>query len=180
MLFIRYNNQRGREDTMFWTHIITHSLIYGFAVNLYLFLMMVTLSPRIWGYQDYPERVKKKVPPQTKKEKTLAALLGIPWFIFVMVFPVVSTFLLKAKLGEEIPFIQAFLNPFFLFLLATFGDLVILDWLIVSKLTPRFVIIPGSEAEDYKDFSHHYKGHAKSAVIMIAASLLIAAAVTFL
>jgi hypothetical protein len=160
-------------------HIISHSLFYGLAVTLYLFLMMITLSPRVWGYQDYPERVKKKVPPQTKKEKTTAALFGIPWFIFVMVFPVVSTFMLKAKLGGDISFLHAFLNPLVLFLLATFGDLVILDWLVVSRITPRFVVIPGSNVEDYKDFSHHYKGHARSAVIMVAVSLVIAAAAVF-
>ena len=49
-----------------------------------------------------------------------------------------------------------------MFTVANMGDLFFLDWLIVSKITPKFVIIPGSEAEDYKDFSHHYKGHAKA------------------
>jgi hypothetical protein len=45
-------------------------------------------------------------------------------------------------LGGEIPFWTAFLNVFALVFLATLGDLVILDWL---KITPEFVMIPGTE-----------------------------------
>jgi hypothetical protein len=69
---------------------------------------------------------------------------------------------------------MAFLNLFVLFLLATIGDLVFLDWLIVSKVTPQFVIIPGTEKEDYKDLSHHFKGHLKASVVLIPVLLVIA------
>ena len=40
-------------------HIIKHGLFYGVIFNGYLFLIMFTLSPRIWGYKDYPEVVKQ-------------------------------------------------------------------------------------------------------------------------
>jgi hypothetical protein len=60
------------------------------------------------------------------------------------------------------------------------GDLVILDWLIVSRITPKFVIIPGSEKEDYKDFSHHYKSHAKAEIVLIPVCLVTGAIVTFI
>ena len=141
---------------------------------------MITMSPRVWGYRDYPEIVKQKVPPQTKKEKALAAIVGLPWFIFVLGFPIVSTYMLKSNLGGEISFFKAFLNIYVLFSFATIGDLVILDWLIISKITPRFVIIPGTEVRDYKDFSHHYKGHAKAAILFIPLSLIIAAIVLYI
>jgi hypothetical protein len=163
---------------MIVTHVITHGLFYGVVVTGYLFLIMITFSPRVWGYHDYPEIVKNKVPAQTKKEKTLAAILGLPWFIFVAGFPVYSTFALKSKLGGEIPFLTASLNVLAMFLMATLGDLVLLDWLLVSRITPRFVIIPGSVDEDYKDFSHHYRGHAKAVIPMILLGLLIAGVVS--
>jgi hypothetical protein len=51
---------------------------------------------------------------------------------------------------------------------------VLLDWLIISKITPGFVVIPGSEVEDYKDFSHHYRGHLRAAVVMVIISVVIA------
>ena len=162
------------------THVITHGLFYGVVVTGYLLLIMITFSPRVWGYSDYPDVVKRKVPAQTKKEKTLAAILGLPWFIFVAGFPVFSTLALRSKLGGEISFITALLNVLVMFLFATLGDLVLLDWLLISRITPRFVIIPGSVKEDYTDFSHHFKGHAKAVIPMILLGLIIAAAVAWL
>ena len=161
------------------SHLITHGLFYAVIMNGYLFLLMITTSPRVWGYTDYPEVVKNKVPPQTKREKLLAMFIGLPWFIFVLGFPIFSTYALKSKLGNEIPFWIAFLNLFVLVLLATMGDLVILDWFVISKITPKFVIIPGSEEADYKDFSHHYKAHAQAAVILILLCLIIAGIVWY-
>jgi hypothetical protein len=149
-------------------------------VTGYLFLMMVTISPRVWGYSDYSQEIKNKVPPQTKDEKRLALLVGLPWFIFTFGFPIYSTTLLKAKLLHVIPIQTAFLNLLVMFLLVSFGDLVILDWLIVSKITPQFVIIPGTEARDYKDFSHHYKAQLKAALVIIPILLLIAGLISCL
>jgi len=146
-------------------------------VNGYLLLMMVSTSPRVWGYVDYPDEIKAKVPPQTAKEKRLALLIGLPWFIFTFGFPVYSTYILKASLGGDLPFWAAFLNVFVLVLLATLGDLVILDWLIISKITPSFVIIPGTEAADYKDFSHHFRGHARAVIPLLLVTVVIAAIV---
>ena len=155
-------------------HIIIHGSIFAVIVNSYIFLVMITISPRVWGYTDYPQVIKDKVPPQTKKEKLTAAIIGLPWITFVLGYPIYSTYLLKVKLGGNISILIAFCNLFILFLMANVGDLVILDWLIISKITPKFVIIPGTKIEDYKDFSHHYKGHAWSIVLLILLSLVIA------
>jgi len=162
------------------THIITHGLFYGIIATGYLFLIMITFSPRIWGYQDYPEVVKNKVPAQTKKEKIIAGIIGLPWFVFVAGFPVYSTLTLKSKLGGEISFLTALLNVLVMFFLATLGDLVLLDWLLISKITPKFAIISGSIKEDYQDFSHHFRGHAKAAILMIILGLIIAGVISWL
>ena len=86
------------------THLIAHGLFFAVIFNGYLFLIMVLTSPRVWGYADYPEVVKQKVPPQTRREKLLATVIGLPWIIFVVGFPIFSTYALKSKLGAEIPF----------------------------------------------------------------------------
>jgi len=160
---------------MIFKHIFFHGLIYGSLTTGYLFVFMILVSPRVWGYTDYPQRVKDKVPPQTKREKTLASLMGVPWFLFLLGFPIWSTLQLKYKLGGEIPFWIAFLNIFVMFFWSTIGDLVLLDWLLISTITPRFVIIPGSQKEDYRDFSHHFRGHFKASIIMIILCLIMAA-----
>lgn len=160
-------------------HLITHGLFFAVIVTSYLFVLMITTSPRVWGYADYSEAIKNKVPPQTKREKLLATIVALPWLMFVLAFPIFSTYVLKSKLGNEVPFWIAFLNLFVLFLLASVGDLVILDWLVISKITPKFVIMPGTVEEDYKDFSHHFKGHAKAAVVQIPICLIIAGIVSY-
>jgi len=161
-------------------HVLTSGLVFATIANAYLFLVMISTSARIWGYTDYPAVIKTKVPPQTRREKRIALLVGLPWFVFVLGFPVVSTYALKSKLGHEIAFGTAFLNLFVMLQLAMLVDLVLLDWLLVSRITPRFVIIPGTEKADYKNFSSHYRGHAKAAVALTIVSLAVAAVVSWL
>ena len=162
------------DPEMLLSFSLIHGLIYGGGITGYILLLMATTSPRIWGYQDYPERVKEKVPPQTKRERTVAGVFGVPFLLFSLVFPVYSVLELKAQMGGGISFMDAFLHLLILMASVTFGDLVLLDWLIISKITPGFVVIPGSAAEDYKDFSHHYRSHLRAAVIMVLVSAVIA------
>jgi len=165
---------------MVLAHILSNSLFYGAAITAYLLVVMVSTNPRVWGYADYPQVVRSKVPPQTSAERRLALIVGLPFFIFALGFPVYSTLLLKSELGGEIPFWIALLNLLALFLAATLGDLVILDWLIVSRITPGFVIIPGTTKEDYKDFSEHFRAHARAAVAMLLLALVLAAVFSYL
>jgi hypothetical protein len=162
------------------THILTHCLFYGVAATAYLLVMMVSTSPRVWGYTDYPEAVRSKVPPQTPAEKRLALIVGVPWLIFAFGFPIYSTLLLKSKLAGEIPFWVALLNLVALFSAATLGDLVILDWLIVSRITPGFVVIPGTSKEDYRDFSEHFRAHARAALAISLLAVILAAVLSYL
>ena len=158
--------------------MIVHGTAFAIVGNGYLLLMMVTLSPRIWGYHDYPEAVRANVLPQTKREKVAGAIVGLPWILFILGFPVFSTYAMKSALGGEIPFLIAFLNPLVLLQLMNLGDVLVLDWLIVSRITPAFVIIPGSTAADYKDMSYHYKAHVWASGGMVVLSLVIGAVVS--
>jgi hypothetical protein len=162
-----------------WAYILGNSLLYGFVVTGYLFVVMISTSPRVWGYADYSEAIKAKVPPQTSAEKRLALVVGVPWFLFTVGFPIYSTLVLKSRLGGEIPFWIALIHVLALFGAATFGDLVLLDWLVVSRITPAFVILPGTEARDYKDFSHHFKGHGRMVPAMGLLAVIMAAVISY-
>jgi hypothetical protein len=165
---------------MVLTHVLVGSLLYGAVVTGYLLVLMISMSPRVWGYYDYSEAIKAKVPPQTRVEKRLALIVGLPWIVFTLGFPAYSTILLKSKLAGEIPFWLALLNIAALVLAATLGDLLVLDWLIVSRITPRFVIIPGTVKGDYKDFSHHFRAHARSSVPLLVLSVILAAVISYI
>jgi hypothetical protein len=88
------------------------------------------------------------------------------------------TILQKGCCFIEISIIMAFVNIFTLLLLFNLSDVIILDWLIVSKITPKFVIIEGTQKDDYKDFSHHYKAHIKSIIIQLFISLFLAVVIS--
>jgi len=167
-----------RQRILIFVDIVLQGLFYAFACAGYLFLVEITFSPRVWGYQDYPRAVKERVPPQTRREKTLAAVIGLPWLVFFLGFPLVSTYMLKIQLGGDISLIVAFLNSFTLFSFFNIVDLVLLDWLVISKITPNFVIIPGTQARDYKNLSEHYRGHIWGIVGMALLSLVFAVTVS--
>ena len=165
---------------MIFKTVVIDSLVFAGIANLYLFLMMITFSPRVWGYSDYPDVVKDKVTPPTRKEKWTAGLVGLPWIAFLLAYPFVASYRMKAGLGDDFTYAIAFLHFFAMFQLASLVDLVVLDWLIVSRITPSFVIIPGSVEADYKDFSNHYKGHARAFFAITLLALAFAAIVTYL
>ncbi len=159
-------------------YTIREGLLYGAAITGYLLLMMVTVNPRVWGYSDYPERIKRKVPPPTDEEKRRALLVAAPYFLFMPLYPVYSVLQLKAVMGGALAFPDALTHLLVLAASAFLGDLVILDWLIISKITPGFVVIEGSEPADYKDFTHHYVGHAYASVVIVAICAAVAYAVS--
>jgi len=154
-------------------HMILHTLAFILVTNGYLLTMMIATSPRVWGYHDYPEVVRSKVRAQTRGEKVLAVVVGLPWMLFVLGFPVFSTFALRSSLAGEIPFLLAVLHPLVLMELTNVVEVIVLDWFVISRLTPSFVVIPGTAKQDYKDMSHHYEGHVRAAVIFLPISVAI-------
>lgn len=160
------------------SNIIFHGFIFAIILTIYLLFIMAKFSPRIWGFSDYPKVITDKVPPQTKSEKRKGEILSIPFFLFGLIFPIVSTLILREQYGGEIDFLTAFLNIFGILMFGNIADLVILDWIIVGTITPKFVIIPGTENmkdREYKDFRiSHAKGHIWGTLLMAVLSLLIA------
>lgn len=165
-------------------NIIFHGLIFAIILTAYLLFTMVKFSPRIWGFSDYPKVITEKVPPQTKSEKKKGSLLGIPFFLFGLGFPIISTLILRNEYGGEIDFFTAFFNIFGILMFGNIADLVILDCIIVGTITPKFVIIPGTEDmkdKEYKDFRlSHAKGHIWGTLLMAVLSLILALVIVLL
>lgn len=159
-------------------NILLHGSIFAIVITLYLMTIMLTLSPRIWAFADYPKSITDKVPPQTGSEKKIAGVIGIPFFIIVLGFPILSTLWLKSSLGGMITPLDAFLNIYGILIIFNLSEVVTLDFLIVGTITPDFVVIPGTEDlrdTEYKEFrKHHAKAHLKSLLAMAFVSLVLA------
>ena len=51
----------------------------------------------------------------------------------------------------------------------------------ISTITPRFVVIPGTEGmEAYKDYAYHFRASMVGTILSVAAGLVIAGIVTLL
>jgi hypothetical protein len=160
------------------TNIVIHGLVFALILMAYLLFIMMKFSPRVWAFSDYPKEITNQVPPQTKEEKRTSIVASVPFFIFGIGYPFLSTCLLKGLYGGTISLLDAFLNTFGVLMFGFMADLIILDLLIVGTLTPKFVIVPGTEdmkEKEYKDFRvYHTKAHLKGLILLAIISLIIA------
>ncbi len=162
-----------------WIYILINGIFFAIILTLYLLFIMIRYSPRIWGFSDYPKAITEKVPSQTKEEKKKAKSIYIFFLLIGLGFPIISTIVLENILYKgKIDFLTAFLNIFIIIMFGNIADLIILDIMIVGTLTPKFVIIPGTEDmkdKEYRDFRiTHTITHIKGTIILILLSILIA------
>ncbi|HEY1348196.1 MAG TPA: hypothetical protein VGF67_01060 [Ktedonobacteraceae bacterium] len=92
--------------------------------------------------RSYPKDVQATVPPQTPAEKRQTLLWGIPFWLGLLGFPVAAALSAKAAHGNLLEIFLCATGVIFLFNLV---DWLILDWLVVCTITPRFMVLPGTE-----------------------------------
>ncbi len=60
-------------------------------------------------------------------------------------------------------------------------DLLLIDWLLICTITPKFAVIPGTEGmAGYKDYVFHLRGFLIGILISVVTGLLIAGIVFFI
>ncbi|MGY5876573.1 MAG: nitroreductase [Candidatus Thorarchaeota archaeon] len=159
-------------------NILLHGTLAAILLLAYLLPIMRFLNPRIWAFSDYPKEITSRVDPQTKEERRIGAIIGVPFLILFIVIPLVSTLILETTYAGGIPLTDAFLNTFGVLMFGNLADWLILDMLIVGTITPSWVIIPGTEdmkETAYKAFrKEHTKGHMYGTIFMAILSLVIA------
>ena len=158
---------------------ILDGLILSVLASIFIVITM-RLKPRIW-LQDYPDDIQALVPPKTEEEKRVSLVLGIPFLILLFAVPFVSTLALKSRHQGDVSFLLLAANAFGVAFVFNVVDWLVLDWLMFCTLTPRFVVIPGTEgAEGYKNYWFHFRGFLIGTVFSAVAGLVIGAMVSFL
>lgn len=157
--------------------ILATILIYGVPCSLLLsalILVMLWHNPRLL-LQDYPKDVRAAVPPKTPAEKRWSAYGAGAFLLLLIAFPMLAA--LSAKASHQ-GFLGVFLSAFGVSFLFNLVDWLILDWLIVCTITPRFVVIPGTEGmAGYKNYAMHFKGFLVGTGVSVVMGVLIAALV---
>lgn len=147
------------------------------GIIVVLMILAQRVNPRLF-IQDYPEDIQAAVPPKTRAEKRLTLLIGIPFLLVMLLAPLFSTLSLKHA-GAS--FGALFANAFGVVFFFNLFDLLVLDWLIFCSITPKSIVIPGTEGmAGYKDYGFHFRGFLKGTLLSAILGLLIASGVHFL
>jgi len=159
--------------------MILHGAILSVLASL-LLIAVLRFNPRLF-LQDYPEEIQKRVPPKSAKEKRQSLLVGIPFLLLVVAVPFLSTLALKQQGGDQVTFMQLFLNAFGVAFLFNLVDLVLLDWFMFCYITPKFLVIPGTEGiAAYKDYAYHFRASLIGTLLSAVAGLVMAGIVWLL
>lgn len=174
----RYLNLKVlREEVIEKMDLGLSIMIYGIALSVVLSTIILgTLhcNPQLL-LQSYPTNIQKVAAEKTRSERMQTKLLGIFFLFFLIGIPVVSTLLMKYSNSGEISFLDAFLNMFGIMTMFNLVDLLIIDWLLFCTITPKFLIIKGTEGMiDYKRYSFHFRGFVVGVCLSLVSSPVLA------
>lgn len=159
----------------YYRDILLHGAIQSFLLSIVLLLIGLK-NPRMM-LQDYPKSIRDAVPPKTKEEKRLMIFYGVPFILIFIAYPIYAAW----DMSSTASFSETFLFIWGVMLFSNLYDLLILDWLVVCTITPRWVMIPGTEGNrGYKDYLFHFIGFLKGIVITLTMALVSAAVLKFI
>lgn len=153
------------------------------AVDASVYIALATLTliglvgynPRLM-LQDYPPAIQAVVPPKTESEKRQSILLGTPFLLLLLALPFVFAFR-----QEQASFAGLFLYVFGVVWAFNLWDWLVLDWLLFCAITPKMMVIPGSEGHPaYKDYAFHFRGFLIGTVFSLVMGLIVATVVYFI
>jgi hypothetical protein len=157
--------------------VVQHALLWGLALSAVLFALALALlrfNPEIM-LKDYPPDIQAKHGPMSERTKRQRLPVGL-FFVLVLLAIVAASFSQLGKLwGGGVSFLPAFVHLFTMFSVFNLLDWLVLDWLIMVRLQPRFIVLPGTEGmAGYRSYWFHFRGFLIGLPITLAASLLLA------
>ena len=163
--------------------IVTHALASGVILSVILFamiLVLVKVNPEIM-LRDYPPDIQAKFGPMSDRSRRLRIPIGILVIAVLLGAVGVSLAPVLAGLDGQPMFLTVFVHLLVMFTVFNVLDLLIMDWLIVVTLRPRFLVLPGTEGmPGYGDYAFHFRGFLIGTPITLVASILLAGLVSVL
>jgi len=147
--------------------LLLHLTLYNLVASIFLYASLA-YNPRMWLHRMPPE-VVAKVEGKTPEEKRIFIYFALPFLLWLFGYPLIYV------LGQESAVLANFLVFCAFFAGFALWDTLILDLLIFCKLTPRFIIIPGTERKDYSNMKYHLVSGAKGLLMSLVFSAILAA-----
>ena len=161
-----------------WYRLFLRDALLYVSLTSVCLLALVLYSPRLL-LNDYPPAIRALVPPKTKGERRSSIVLGLPLLLAMFGFPVYAAFTIRATQHAGFFALWAYASGIaFAF---NVWDWLAIDWLLFCAITPRWVVIPGTEGHPaYRDYFFHFKGFLVGAVFSGALGLLAATMVALI
>ena len=135
-------------------------------------LVIGLTKPRLFlNKEDIPADILAAVPPKTEEEKRQSIWASIPLFIILIAGTLYSSYTFHQQ--SNAGFLALFLHALIILVMISVSDLVLLDWLVLNTLTPKWVIFPGTEGfAGYKDYGFHGRAHLKAFPLLLFGALI--------
>ncbi len=144
-----------------------HLLVYFVLLSCILFGSLA-IDPRMRMHRMPPEIIHK-VPARTKDETRKFAFVAFPLLLVMFGYPIIYLVQCHGDWWTNFFIMGAFYVGFNLW------DTLLLDLWLFSTVTPKFILIPGTERSDYSNKAYHLRSGAKGMVISVCFSAVLAA-----
>ena len=162
-----------------WRAILIEGTVLSAALTLVI-VGSLAYNPRIWR-EDAPPRARALVPPLSPSERRARNVVAALVFLTIVAVTVWSASRLVARLGPDVSYLSAFWHFAGVFMMFNLVDLVVIDWLILLVLRPRYLLqftVPGlSYEESVGNYSYHFIGFLKGLGFVTAMSAIAATAI---
>lgn len=149
-------------------------LVWSLLWMIYIYIIVVKFPHEM--LHDYPDDIRQasKLPEQTTAHKKAAKMFSSVGGL--VLFGVLILFGVLYFRGGEVPFTKVLLYIFIAAMTWNVADLLIMDWLIICLITPKWVVIEGTEGcKGYKDYMYHLRGFFIGCVYMVIIAVIFAA-----
>lgn len=168
-----HRKQQGTPDQLSVKHIVTDGSIMSALLGS-IIMAIVYYNAEIM-HDDYPPHIKEKALPMSEAAKKQRVVVTIPFIALLLGFPAYSNLKLKRQNQGHLSLKNAFINAYAVFAFSNLFDLLVLDYLVMLRMRPRFAMLPGTEESDYtNDYLFHFVGFLKGMGYGMIPSLIIA------
>jgi uncharacterized membrane protein YhaH (DUF805 family) len=163
--------------------LIPNGLLFGLLLGVLMSLIVLVIAkvnPEIM-LKDHPPDVQAKYGPISDRARRLRLPLGIVILSILVALVAISLDPLLDTVERTGRFVAVFINLVAMFTFFNILDWLVLDWLIVVTIRPKFIVLPGTEGmPGYSDYGFHFRGLLIGIPITVLTSLLLAARVAIL
>ncbi len=157
---------------MIFTALI-EGLLWSALWTIYVYIIVKCFPWQM--LHDYPKDIQEAatLKEPTDRQSSISKIFGILGSL--VIFGSLILFGIIQFRTEKASFLLLFGFIFILAMMWNVIDLLIMDWLIICTITPKWVVIEGTEGcRGYKDYMYHFKGFLIGCVYTTIMAVMIA------